>query len=73
MMKCQELSKTMKKKKIRLSAIFLLSELIFGFIIKSLSLQSDSLNKLFNEVSLNKGLVGSILSKKKASEKMTFG
>lgn len=56
-----------------LNTIFLLSELIFGFIIKSLSLQSDSLNKLFNEVSLITGLVCNILFKKKASEKMTFG
>lgn len=50
-----------------------LAELITAFLIKSSTLESDSLNKLFNELSIIIGLVSYELSKKQISDKISFG
>lgn len=56
-----------------LNVVFLLAELITGFITHSLSLQSDAFHMISDEASLCIGLAAHKLSKRPPDRKMTFG
>ena len=56
-----------------LNVIFLLAELITGFITHSLALQSDAFHMISDEASLCIGLAAHKLSKRPPDSKMTFG
>ena len=56
-----------------LNVVFLLAELITGFITHSLALQSDAFHMISDEASLCIGLAAHKLSKRPPDTKMTFG
>ena len=56
-----------------LNLVFLLAELITGFVSNSLALQSDAFHMISDEASLIIGFVSHRLSKKPPDSKMTFG
>ncbi|OHS97290.1 cation efflux family protein [Tritrichomonas foetus] len=56
-----------------LNIVFLLAELITGFITHSLALQSDAFHMISDEASLCIGLAAHKLSKRPPNQKMTFG